>query len=138
MGSKYRTAVDMVLDTSAIVALLLAEPGYKALVAKIQTARILAAGSPTIVEAGMVLSSRLKRDARPELSEFLREAEVHVVAVGEDHWNTALSAFLRFGKGRHPAALNFGDCLAYATAVVANFPLLCVGDDFSRTDIRLA
>ncbi|MCU1262747.1 MAG: PilT protein domain protein [Bryobacterales bacterium] len=130
--------VDMVLDTSAIVALLLAEPGFKGLMMKIQTARILAVGSPTIVEAGMVLSSRLRRDARPELSEFLREAEVHVVPFGEDHWNTALSAFLRFGKGRHPAALNFGDCLAYAAAAVASLPLLCMGDDFPRTDIPLA
>ena len=72
------------------------------------------------------------------LSEFLQEFEVSLVPFGEDHWREAASAFKRFGKGRHPASLNLGDCMAYATAKVAGLPLLFVGNDFPKTDLDLA
>ena len=86
----------------------------------------------------MVLSARLQGDPTPVLKEFLVAIDAEVIPFAEDHSHAALRAFLRFGKGRHPAALNFGDCLSYATASVTRHPLLYVGDDFSRTDIKRA
>ena len=84
----------------------------------------------------MVLSGRVRGEPILALRELLRAAEAEVIPFSEDHSRVALEAYLRFGKGRHRAALNFGDCLSYATAFVARQPLLFVGDDFSRTDIR--
>jgi ribonuclease VapC len=72
------------------------------------------------------------------LARFLDELRVTTVPFAEPHWREALDAFLRFGKGRHQAALNLGDCLTYAIAKVAGLPLLFVGDDFDRTDIERA
>jgi ribonuclease VapC len=83
----------------------------------------------------MVLGSRLGRDARPLVNEFLREAEVEVVPFGRDHYEIAVDAFRRYGKGRHAAGLNFGDCLTYALARLSGLPLLFTGDDFSQTDL---
>lgn len=71
------------------------------------------------------------------LGELLREWNVDVLPFGDAHWRSAQVAFVRYGKGRHPAALNFGDCLTYATVWVAGEPLLCIGDDFTRTDLDL-
>ncbi len=92
----------------------------------------------TLLEAGIVLSARLRQDARGRLARVLQESGISVLPVTDAHFGAAMEAWLRFGKGRHPASLNFGDCIAYATAVVANEPLLCVGDDFPRTDCVLA
>jgi ribonuclease VapC len=128
----------LILDTSAIVAILAEEPGVEDLLDRLGRAESRSVGSPTLVETAMVLSSRLKLDAQSVLSEFLQEFEVATVPFGESHWHEAVSAFHRFGKGRHPAALNFGDCLSYATAKIAGQPLLCVGNDFPQTDIDLA
>ena len=64
-------------------------------------------------------------------------AEIDVISVGPGHWTVAVDAFVTYGKGRHPAALDFGDCLTYAVARVAAEPLLCVGDEFARTDLEL-
>ncbi len=83
----------------------------------------------------MVVSSRLHCDARPRVTELLRRAGAEVIPFTEEHYEVALDAFLRYGKGRHPAALNFGDCLAYAVARLSGLPLLYVGDDFSKTDL---
>jgi ribonuclease VapC len=128
----------MILDSSAIIALLLAEPGHEAIRRLIGEADVVAVGAPTLVEAALVLSSRLKRDARPLLSEFVREAEVEVIPFEHDHYDAAVDAFQRYGKGRHSPALNFGDCLTYATARVAGLPLLFSGDDFAQTDLTPA
>ena len=128
----------MILDSSAIVAVMLAEPGYQAILARMGDAELLAAGAPTVVETAIVLSARLGRDARPELDAFLREADVEVIPFTADHYRAAVDAFLRFGKGRHPAGLNFGDCLAYAVATLAGMPLMFVGGDYSRTDLGAA
>ena len=136
-GMVYRNA-PVILDSSAIVAIMLAEPGYKTLLDKIVSSAVVAVSAPTVVEAAIVLSSRLGRDARPELNEFLRQAEVEVIPFTDEHVNLVMDAFLRYGKGRHPAALNFGDCLAYATAALSASPLLFTGKDFSRTDIQPA
>ena len=128
----------MVLDSSAIVAIVLKEPGHERLVQAMDRAEVIVAGSPTLVEATMVLTSRLGQDARPVLFAFLRRAEAEVVAFNEQHVDAAASAFLRFGRGRHPAALNFGDCMSYAVAAVSGLPLLFTGGDFARTDIEMA
>jgi ribonuclease VapC len=128
----------MVLDSSAIVAIHLKEPGYESLVEAIEGAELVVIGAPTVLETAMVLSSRLNCDARPMISTFLRRLNAEVVAFGEEHWASAAAAFLRFGRGRHPAALNLGDCMSYAVASVAGLPLLFKGEDFTRTDIERA
>ena len=128
----------MVLDSSAIVAIHWKEPGHERLVGKIDNAEILVVAAPTLLEASMVLTARLRVDARSMLSAFLRRSEIEVVSFSEEHFDAAMTAFLRFGRGRHAAALNFGDCMAYAVASVAGMPLLFTGDDFGRTDIVAA
>lgn len=128
----------MILDSSVIVAIALREPHYEELVGKLRAADTLGIGAPTLTEAGMVLSARLGVEPQALLDRFLRDFGVTPVAFGEEHWREALEAFRRFGKGRHPASLNFGDCLSYATAKLAGHPLLFVGEDFSRTDIEAA
>ncbi len=99
---------------------------------------MVAVGAPTLVETATVLSFRLQRDAGPLLREFLREAEVEVLPFEQDHYEAAVDAFVRYGKGRHAAALNFGDCLTYAVARLSGLPLLFTGDDFSKTDLPAA
>ena len=91
-----------------------------------------------MLEAAMVLTARLGHDARPMLFAFLRRLDTEVVAFNEEHLDAAATAFIRFGRGRHPAALNFGDCMSYAVASVAGMPLLFTGEDFRRTDIAPA
>jgi ribonuclease VapC len=89
----------------------------------------------TSAVVAIVLFAQLQRDARSLLARFLSEASIAIVPFGESHYGAAVDAWLRYGKGRHPAALNFGDCLSYAVARLANEPLLFVGDDFAQTDI---
>jgi ribonuclease VapC len=125
----------MILDASAIVAVIMAEPRSDEVIQKMKGAAVLAVGAPTLLEAALVLSSRLRRDARPLLGEFLRGSDLEVIPFTRDHYEVAVDAFERYGKGSHAAALNFGDCLAYAVARVAGMPLLFVGDDFAKTDI---
>ena len=91
-----------------------------------------------MVEAGIVLSARAGQDVSAVLMELLASADAIVIEFGQRHWREAVSAWGRFGKGRHPAGLNFGDCLTYATALVAGEALLAKGDDFTQTDIPLA
>lgn len=128
----------MTLDSSALVAVLFSEPGYLDLVDAILQADAVRVGAPTLVETGMVLAGRRGTPAGRELDDLVRELDVTVVAFGEAEWRAALQAFGRFGRGRHKAALNFGDCLAYATAAVAADTLLFVGADFNHTDIPAA
>jgi ribonuclease VapC len=128
----------MVLDSSAIVAIHLQEPGYERLIEAIDKADVVVVGVPTLLETAMVLTSRLGQDARPLLFAFLRRLEAEVVAFNQEHLDAATAAFLRFGRGRHPAGLNFGDCMSYAIAAVVGMPLLFTGEDFTRTDIAQA
>lgn len=128
----------MILDTSAVVAVVFKEPGFEALLEKLASAAAVGIGAPTLVETGVVLSARLCKDARGLLSRLLQEASVTVLPFTDVHFGLALEGWLRYGKGRHPAALNLGDCMSYATARAARQPLLCVGDDFARTDLDLA
>jgi ribonuclease VapC len=128
----------VILDSSALVAIVFQEPDYGALLEKLRGASALGIGAPTAAETSIVLSARLGRDARGLLARLLQEAGVVLIPFGEAHHGAAVDAWLRFGKGRHPAALNFGDCLAYAVARLSDRPLLCVGNDFAQTDLALA
>jgi ribonuclease VapC len=128
----------MILDSSAIIAIFLQEPRHEELARTIAQASQVGIGAPTLVECGIVLAARLGSDSRGLLIRFLREANVSVIPFTEAHFDTAVGAWLKYGKGRHPAALNFGDCMSYATARLAEMPLLCVGDDFPHTDLTLA
>ena len=128
----------MVLDSSAIVAIHLREPGYEGLIDRIDAAEVVVVGVPTLLESVMVLTARLGYDARPMIFAFLRRLEAEVVPFNQEHLDAAATAFIRFGRGRHPAALNFGDCMSYAIASVAGMPLLFTGEDFRRTDIEQA
>ena len=120
------------------MAIHLKEPGYELLIEAIEGANLVVVGIPTLLETTIVLSSRLKVDARPLVTGFLRRIRAELVPFNDEHLEAATSAFLRFGRGRHPAALNFGDCLSYAVSAVARMPLLFTGADFSRTDLEAA
>lgn len=128
----------MILDSSVIVAIVRREPGFENLVARLDSEEHLAVGAPTLAETAIVLEARLRTDSRVILEHFLHDFGVATVSFGPDHWREAAGAFRRFGKGRHPAALNLGDCLTYAVARLAERPLLCLGDDFTQTDLPLA
>ena len=128
----------MILDSSALVAIVMQEPDAERLLTRMREAPDCAIGAATLLETGIVLSARLNTDARGLLSRLLQESGITVLAVTEAHFGVAMEAWLRYGRGRHPAALNFGDCLSYAMSAVAGEPLLCVGEDFPLTDCALA
>lgn len=121
-----------------LVAIVFREPGYEDLVATMAEASGAGVGTPSLAETGLVLAARLGRDPSPLISRMLTEFGLASVPFSEQHWSEAVRAFARFGRGRHPARLNFGDCMSYATAKVADEPLLFVGNDFAGTDIRRA
>lgn len=127
----------MIIDSSAIIATIMGEPTAAALGQAIGSAPVCRIGAPTLVEATVVLVHKEGRLGKALLADFLQQRRFDVISFGDAHWRTAQMAFLRFGKGRHPAGLNFGDCLTYATAFVAGEPLLCIGNDFPQTDLEL-
>ena len=128
----------MIVDSSAIVAILLKEPGYEPLRDHVAAAKQVSVGAPTVLESSLMLCSRLGHAGKTLLARFLQEAEIEVVEFVADHWMVAADAFLAYGKGRHRAGLNLGDCMTYAVAKLAEEPLLCLGEDFSATDLELA
>ena len=128
----------MVLDTSAIVAILLNEPERARFVQLIEAAPVRRLSAASRVEATLVIEGR-KRDAgRADLDLFLHEAEVEIAPVTLEQAEFACQAFRRYGRRRHPAGLNFGNVFAYAVARVTGEPLLFKGDDFATTDIASA
>jgi ribonuclease VapC len=124
----------VIVDSSALVAIVLREPGWESLVARLGAATA-GIGAPTLVETALVLTAKLGRTAHPVLSRFVQEAGLTVIPFSDEHARVAVEAYASFGRGRHPAGLNFGDCLTYAVAHLAAQPLLFVGDDFTRTDL---
>jgi ribonuclease VapC len=125
------------LDTSAIVVIALAEPGAAAFNRRISLEGALV-GVPTLLESRMELATRM-RDAAAFVEAFIRPAEVQPVSFTFDMYEIAAAAFEKYGKGRrHPAQLNFGDCMAYAVAKHHGLPLLYKGEDFSHTDVKRA
>ena len=128
----------MTLDSSALIAILFEEAGYLDLVDRILAAEHVRVGAPTLVETSMVFTGSRGVKAIAEIELLVRELGVTVVPFGERECRAAVAAFIRFGRGHHPAALNFGDCFAYAVAAVAKDSLLFVGNDFAKTDITAA
>lgn len=127
----------MVIDTSAVMAILMREPSADRLVAAVEADQTRLVSAATVVEASMVLLGRYGEAGDPQLDRLLRGIGAEVVPVGEEQVALARDAALRFGRGRHSAALNFGDCFSYALAVARGEPLLFVGDDFSLTDVEV-
>lgn len=117
---------------------MLGEAGAEEIERKIRDADLLAIGAPTLFETGVVMTAKRGESGRAVVSSFLDDVDIVVAPFDERHWRAAFTAFLRFGKGRHPACLNYGDCMTYATARLAELPLLYVGNDFSQTDIQAA
>lgn len=126
----------MILDSSALLAIVFKEPDFERILEQIQKASLVAAGTPTLVETGIVLEARLGARAPGLLERLLDELAVEEIAFGSNHWREAVRAFRKFGKGRHRAALNFGDCMTYAVARLSGEPLLHRGDDFALTDVE--
>ena len=124
----------MIVDTSVLLAIVFREEGWAALVDELVAADAVAAGTPTLAETGIVLSARLGPAADGLLERMLDEFAIQEIPFGEIHWREAVDAFRRYGKGRHPAALNFGDCMTYATARLAGERLRFTGRDFAQTD----
>ena len=127
----------MVIDTSAMMAILAQEPAADRLVSAVEADHTRLVSAATVVEASLVLLGRYGEAGDPQLDRLLRGIGAEVVPVGEEQVALARDAALRFGRGRHPAALNFGDCFSYALAVARGEPLLFVGDDFSKTDVEV-
>lgn len=124
------------LDTSAIVATALGEPEAELFHALVSREEILV-GWPTLLETRMVLTGKNFPSAAAVIAQLVALPNVTAVAFGERHYHAAELAFERFGKGRHPAGLNMGDCFSYAVSAVAKAPLLFKGRDFSQTDLKL-
>lgn len=125
----------MVIDTSAVVSALLSEPGSDQLLTWLEGAARCLMSAASRVELGIVLESRLGPPGRDILDRFLRDAVIETVDVDLDAAERAIGAWRRFGKGRHHAALNYGDCFVYALAERTGLPVLCTGDDFAATDL---
>jgi ribonuclease VapC len=128
----------VIVDSSALVALAFQEEGFEGVELKLALSGSSAIGTPTLAETGIVLASRLGRDPQGLLARMMYEFDIIEVPFGESHWREALGAHQRFGRGRHPASLNFGDCLTYAVASLAQEALLFVGGDFALTDLVVA
>jgi len=127
----------MVIDTSALLAIFLAEPERKQFLKLITEAESRLISVANVFETGVVLEARRGEAAGREFDLFLNHARVEMVAFDAEQVEVARAAWRRYGKGRHPAGLNFGDCFAYALAKVRGEPLLAKGDDFLRTDVEV-
>lgn len=128
----------MILDTSALGAIFFAEAEADRFLRIIHDSSLNRISAANFVELFMVIESQLGADASRQCDTFLRRADVLIEPVTAEQAFTARQAFLDFGKGRHPAGLNFGDCFAYALARVTGEPLLFKGADFLKTDIQTA
>jgi ribonuclease VapC len=128
----------VIIDTSALLAILGDEPERKAFVEHIVKASYRGLSTAGFVETSIVLESRYGYDGIRDFDMFLAKARIALVPVDIEQAKIARQAFKKYGKGRHAAGLNFGDCFAYAAAKSKKQPLLFKGNDFSRTDIDIA
>jgi ribonuclease VapC len=127
----------MVVDTSALLAIFLAEPQRKPFLDRILESETRLISAATALETGIVLEARRGESAGREFDLFLVRAILQIVPVDGEQVEIARSAWRKYGKGRHPAALNFGDCFAYALAKSSGEPLLAKGTDFALTDLEV-
>jgi ribonuclease VapC len=126
----------MVIDTSALLALLLDEPEAEEFRGAVEddTTRLVSAA--TLLETALIIELRKGEPGGRELDLLIQKADVEIVPVDQTHVAEARKAYRRYGKGRHAAGLNFGDVFSYALARASGEPLLFKGDDFTRTDVR--
>lgn len=124
-------------DTSALIVVVFGEPEAEQFLSAMRSDSVVISAF-SLVEALVVAEARQGPDAARDLELLVAGVVDRLISVDETQARVAAGAWRRFGKGRHPAALNFGDCFAYATASLANLPLLFKGDDFAQTDIRAA
>lgn len=125
----------LVVDTSAAVAILTGEPDADDLIERISDAMPRLMSTGTLLELSIVMEARLGPAGQGVVERFVRDSEIELVPVERTHVDRALEGWRRFGKGRHKAALNFGDCFSYALAIASGYPLLYIGNDFTHTDI---
>lgn len=126
-----------VVDTSAAVAVLLLEPSAAAIRAHLDTTSGSLMSAGTLQELGIVLEGRIGAVAPAKIERFLRDAGTEVIPVDRTMVDRAMSGWRQFGKGNHPAGLNYGDCFTYALASTRNLPVLCTGNDFAQTDVAV-
>lgn len=128
----------MVIDTSAVAAILFGEPDAEAFAARIAADPVRLISAATALECAIVIESEYGEEGGREFDLLLLRCAVEVIPFNTEQLAVARHAYRTFGKGRHPAALNFGDCFSYALSVTSGEALLCKGQDFARTDVRLA
>ena len=127
----------MVIDTSCLIAIFLHEPERQTFLDLILAAHARRISAASVLESGMVIEARRGEMGSRELDLFLSRLQFEIVPVDAEQIEVARMGWRKFGKGNHPASLNFGDCFAYALAKISGEPLLAKGDDFRRTDIEL-
>jgi ribonuclease VapC len=127
----------MVIDTSALLAILQDEPERRAFNEAIAAAETRLLSAASFVETSIVIESRYAAEGVRDLDALIAKAAIVLVPVDADQARIARTAFSQFGKGRHPAGLNYGDCFSYALAKALGEPLLCKGGDFAQTDIAI-
>jgi len=125
----------MVIDTSAIMAIMLVEAEALSFAEAIENAPTRRMSAGTLLELGIVANSRRGRSGRPDIDAFIHNAQIEIVPFDLEQARIAGEAYRRYGRGNHRAGLNFGDCFAYALAQATGEPLLFKGADFARTDV---
>jgi ribonuclease VapC len=128
---------NLVVDTSAAVAVILDEPGSAELIAYLEHALARLMPAAIRVELGIVIEARLWPAGQDVVDRFLRDAKIDIVPVDADLAARAMSGWRRYGKGRHQAELTLGECFTYALAERTGHPVLCTGDDFAATDVHV-
>ena len=128
----------MVIDSSALVAILRAEGEWRRFLEAMEAAHSRRMSVATFVETSIVIDARYGAEGLRDLDRLIARANIEIVPLDREQGHAARDAFSRFGKGRHRAALNYGDCLSYALAATLGEPLLCRGNDFVHTDIVVA
>jgi ribonuclease VapC len=128
----------MVIVTSAVIAILLEETAADRLGRAIRAAPTRRMSAASVIQAGIVAQGRFREAGERNLDRLLSHLEVEIIPFTERHAKIARAAYRHFGRGNHPAKLNYGDCFAYALSQALDEPLLFVGDDFTQTDIDVA
>jgi ribonuclease VapC len=128
----------MILDASAVIAILEGEPEEASLIAALDRAEVIRISAATVVEAGIIVEARRGEEGGRELDLLLHRLRAEVVSVTAEQAELARAAYRQFGKGIHAAALNFADCFVYALAASLGEPVLFVGEVFAKTDVESA
>ena len=128
----------MIVDSSTVTSIFLRKKGCERLIDALAAADVAGVGAPTLAEASLELAKPLGREVHALLARFVQEFELQIVPFSDAHYRAAVEAFERYGDGKHEAALDFGDCLTYATARLARQPLLSDDPRFASTDLTVA